>query len=177
MKRCTSLLALTLVFVVSANALAWEFNTDGDTEGWAPNPRIDDMTVKDGVMTAMIAANTTDPFITVTAAEPWDAGEITGILARMRWSVDATTAGGKSFFWFNPNPNSVPYSGGDPNEWKVVFVDLMEPTEWTGTINSVGLLSDVDLVFDSSHGLQQTILLDDLPGQNITINLDLSDDT
>ncbi|HDY65062.1 MAG TPA: PEP-CTERM sorting domain-containing protein [Phycisphaerae bacterium] len=44
----------------------------------------------------------------------------------------------------------------------------------TGTINIHGLVSDVDLVFDSTHGLQQTLILDSEPNQNITINLDVS---
>ncbi len=45
----------------------------------------------------------------------------------------------------------------------------------TGTVNTRGLLSDIDLVFDSSHGLTQTLTLDSEPGQNITLNLDMSD--
>jgi T5SS/PEP-CTERM-associated repeat protein len=43
----------------------------------------------------------------------------------------------------------------------------------TGTINTRGLVSDMDLVFDADHGLAQTLLLDE-SGQNTTINLDLS---
>ena len=42
----------------------------------------------------------------------------------------------------------------------------------TGTINAKGLVSNVNLVFDSTHGLKLT--LDSLPNQDITINLDLS---
>ena len=41
----------------------------------------------------------------------------------------------------------------------------------TGTINTNGLLSDLDLIFDATHGLTQVLTLND-PGQNITINLD-----
>ena len=37
----------------------------------------------------------------------------------------------------------------------------------------VGLVSDVDLVFDSTHPLSQTITLNSLPGQNITVNLNM----
>ena len=50
------------------------------------------------------------------------------------------------------------------------------PTELsgTGTINTNGLVSDVDLKFDSSHGLKQTIAMQ-RPGQSITVNLDLAD--
>lgn len=44
----------------------------------------------------------------------------------------------------------------------------------TGTINTCGLVSDIDLVFDSTHGAVQTIILDDEEDQNIAINLDMS---
>ena len=44
----------------------------------------------------------------------------------------------------------------------------------TGTINTKGLLSDINLVFDSSHGLNQTFILHNQPSQNITLNLDMS---
>jgi T5SS/PEP-CTERM-associated repeat protein len=42
----------------------------------------------------------------------------------------------------------------------------------TGTINTTGLVSDVDLVFDASHGLKQTLTVNP-SGQNITVNLDM----
>ena len=43
----------------------------------------------------------------------------------------------------------------------------------TGTINTHGLVGNVDLVFDTTHGLSQTFNVTDNPGQNITINLDV----
>ncbi|MCD4699601.1 MAG: PEP-CTERM sorting domain-containing protein [Phycisphaerae bacterium] len=50
---------------------------------------------------------------------------------------------------------------------------LAEPTRLTGTgtINTYGLVSDVDLMFDSVHGLNQTLMFNNQPDQNITINL------
>ena len=44
----------------------------------------------------------------------------------------------------------------------------------TGTINARGLVSDVDLVFDATHGLQQQFHLQKFPDQNITLNLDMT---
>ncbi len=41
----------------------------------------------------------------------------------------------------------------------------------TGTINTHGLISDVDLLFDSTHGPTHTFTLDSQPDQDITINL------
>ena len=43
----------------------------------------------------------------------------------------------------------------------------------TGTITTRGLVSDVDLIFDSTHRLQQTLLLQQF-GRNVTINLDMA---
>ncbi len=43
----------------------------------------------------------------------------------------------------------------------------------TGTINTHGLVSDVNLVFDATHGLNQTLSIDNNPGQNITVNLNV----
>ncbi|MBN1909058.1 MAG: PEP-CTERM sorting domain-containing protein [Pirellulales bacterium] len=44
----------------------------------------------------------------------------------------------------------------------------------SGTIHARGLVADLDFVFDSPASLHQAILLDDQPGQNITIDLDMS---
>ncbi len=44
----------------------------------------------------------------------------------------------------------------------------------TGTINTRGLVSDVDLVFNSPVSLNQTFLFKYLPNQNVTVKLDMS---
>ncbi|MBN1555576.1 MAG: PEP-CTERM sorting domain-containing protein [Phycisphaerae bacterium] len=44
----------------------------------------------------------------------------------------------------------------------------------TGTVNAKGLVSDVNLVFDSADDFIQTITLNSQPGQNVTVNLDAS---
>jgi len=43
-----------------------------------------------------------------------------------------------------------------------------------GTINTRGLLSDVDLTFDSVASLNQDVILDSLPDQDITVHLDMA---
>jgi T5SS/PEP-CTERM-associated repeat protein len=43
----------------------------------------------------------------------------------------------------------------------------------TGTINAHGIVSGGDLVFDSTHGLNQTFAMNKNAGQNITVNLDV----
>lgn len=42
----------------------------------------------------------------------------------------------------------------------------------TGTIFSNGLVSDIDLVFDQQNGLQQSILIDGSPDQQVQLHLD-----
>ncbi len=44
----------------------------------------------------------------------------------------------------------------------------------TGTINANGLVSDINLVFNSPQSLKQTITLASGPNQNISVNLDMS---
>jgi T5SS/PEP-CTERM-associated repeat protein len=51
------------------------------------------------------------------------------------------------------------------------FLCDLDDITGTGTINTHGLVSDVDLVFDATHGLNQTFNINDNPGQNITVNL------
>ena len=51
------------------------------------------------------------------------------------------------------------------------FISASDDLTGTGTINTGGLVSDVDLVFDATHGLSQTLTINDNPGQNITVNL------
>lgn len=44
----------------------------------------------------------------------------------------------------------------------------------TGTINALGLVTDIDLVFDQTSGTTQQIVLNSDPNQNVTVNLQLS---
>jgi T5SS/PEP-CTERM-associated repeat protein len=44
----------------------------------------------------------------------------------------------------------------------------------TGTVDANGLVTDIDLVFDMIHGLQQQLTLAATPEQNITVNLDVN---
>ncbi len=43
----------------------------------------------------------------------------------------------------------------------------------TGTINTSGLASDINLIFDSTHGLKQTVTFQQA-GQRVTVNLDMA---
>jgi len=52
------------------------------------------------------------------------------------------------------------------------------PTQMTGTgtINTRGLVSDADLVFDSAASLSRTLTFNSQPDQNVTVNLDMASD-
>ena len=52
------------------------------------------------------------------------------------------------------------------------LLSSMSDLSGTGTVNSNGLVSDVDLVFDATHGLIQTLTLDG-PDRDITVNLNV----
>ena len=53
-----------------------------------------------------------------------------------------------------------------------ITIGITERIDGVGTINCHGMLSDIDLVFDSTHPLKQTITLNGLSGQNITLNVE-----
>jgi fibronectin-binding autotransporter adhesin len=56
---------------------------------------------------------------------------------------------------------------------------LAAPSQLTGdgTISARGLVSDIDLIFDATHGLARTITLNSLSSQNVSINLDMTGGT
>ena len=63
-------------------------------------------------------------------------------------------------------------NGGALTTWSLAA----SPSQLTGsgTINTRGLVSDVNLVFDSAASLKQTLTINNQPGQNITVNLDMA---
>ncbi len=53
------------------------------------------------------------------------------------------------------------------------LLSAVEDLSGVGVINTGGLVSDVNLVFDATHGLSQTLVLNEFPGQDLTINLSI----
>ena len=47
------------------------------------------------------------------------------------------------------------------------------PVDGTGTINTSGLVSDINLIFDSTHALKRTLTFQQ-SGQRVTVNLDMA---
>ncbi|MGD9127296.1 MAG: dockerin type I domain-containing protein [Planctomycetia bacterium] len=64
-------------------------------------------------------------------------------------------------------------TGGGTLSTQSLYCDATD-LEGVGTINARGLVCDMDLLFDATHGIDQTILVNSEPSQNITLNLDLS---
>ena len=82
------------------------------------------------------------------------------------------TATGSTYVGFNAGASGeIHFSGGTLTTQSL----LASPTQLTGTgtINTHGLVSDIDLVFDVAHGLSQTFTINQ-SGENVTLNLDLA---
>ncbi|MGE3241964.1 MAG: hypothetical protein AB7G28_18425 [Pirellulales bacterium] len=82
-------------------------------------------------------------------------------------TVDAT---GQVWVSLPGGMGSISFAGG-----KLTAGALLAPKAkllGTGTIHTHGLVSDVDLAFDASHGFQQQLALNSQPGQQITIELE-----
>ena len=122
-----------------------------------------------------------DPGVTGTATvtgagSTWnDSGSLrigyrgTGILNIENGGVVNTA--GWTYIGYKPDGSgSITFNNGTLNTGGL----LAAPTELrgTGVINTAGLVSDIDLVFDQNNPLQQQIILNSEPSQNITINMD-----
>jgi len=143
MKRLGFMAAVFLLLGVS-QSWAWEFNQDGNKEGWMIGQAIKNLEVKDGKMIATMTAGTNDPFINGPFG-PFDGDRITGVEMKMRWSADVSNTGGKSVYYFPAagSHGSVDYAIPYPNEWIIVYLDLLtaqggdSPQPWGGEINSI----------------------------------------
>ena len=56
------------------------------------------------------------------------------------------------------------------------LLSRVEDLAGTGTINTSGFVTDLDLIFNQQHGLQQQIVLNTQPSQNVIVNLDVNGD-
>ncbi len=137
---------ITFVFLsfVCLQAGAWEFNEDGNREGWQKNGRIDKIEVRDGKLIVNISANTGDPFINGPFG-PYNADRISGIEMKMKWSYDVLGMGGPAVYFFpaDGSHGSAGYEVIVPDEWVIVYIDLIttiggdSPMDWIGEINNL----------------------------------------
>jgi len=115
----------------------WEFNTG--KEGWVVANKIDVLEAKDGVLSATVAADILDPYINGPHG-PWNAEDITGILMRVRTSVDVSAhsgGAGPAIYYFNPAAYAKGFLLPEPGVWASVLVDMTDEANWTGTIENI----------------------------------------
>ncbi len=172
MLKTSGLCGLFVALLFMPNwAIASEFNTDGNREGWQIGHAIESLEVVDGSLVATVNADTNDPYINGPFG-PWDADRTTGIQFRMRWSFldesieifpeDFTS--GPEVFWFPAEPvPGLPGHGEKPfsdnilnwwpedNGWFIVYVDLLTGTSqqpWQGMINNYRFDFADNVIFD-----------------------------
>jgi len=117
---------------------SWEFNTDGDLEGWSGNMNaFQSVDVIDGAVTLVIPAATEDPYFTGPLG-PFHTDKSSGLAARMRVSTGPATRGYENFWFYDEGGHSntswtVPVIG----EWFVLYKDLSNDAAWDGWVNQI----------------------------------------
>ena len=133
-------IVLTSVILLTSTPLwAWEFNNDGDAEGWGAR-NVASLQVADGKLVATVAANTNDPFLPGPQG-PWATSDITGVMLRAKVSTavgDYSGGAGPALYFFNPGASHQSFLLPDPNQgFQTIWVNLMDNTNWTGRVNNV----------------------------------------
>ncbi len=128
------LLAGTILFAEEV-AVSWEFNTDGDSEGWTKSFGVSEMTVEEG----MLVINTANPFPTIIGSEEINiTSEDYGYIYVRMQAIEATEI---RIYWQKSDSSVVfiPFSHdliGDSlfHEYRIpIFSD----PEWSGEIISL----------------------------------------
>ncbi|HRK36194.1 MAG TPA: hypothetical protein PLJ47_16480, partial [Candidatus Hydrogenedentes bacterium] len=116
----------------------YEFNTDGDTEGWQATAGYSSLVVASGTMTGDISTN--DPILSsVTFGAPIDASVTNTISIRMRPSVRAFG----ELYWItsaDPAENSskrVRFDSGPAGSFNDITIDLSTHPNWTGNVTDL----------------------------------------
>lgn len=128
----------TVILLLTTSSIwAWEFNTDGDPEGWTAS-NIGDLQVTGGTLVGHISANTNDPHITGPDG-PWNAADISGVMLRAKVSTDVRSYSGGAgpALYFNREDRQS-FLLPDPNEgFKTISVDLTRNATSTGVISYI----------------------------------------
>ncbi|MFC7624584.1 stalk domain-containing protein [Microlunatus sp. GCM10028923] len=117
---------------------AWEFDSDGDTEGWAVLKEIDGLSVTGGALTGSTATN--DPAIEQQAVLGLQAAEYPYAEVRLRMSP----AVGAQLFWmregdtdYHANRCVTVRVESDNADFQTVELPLWRSGTWTGKINKL----------------------------------------
>ena len=139
------ILCFVSLILITSQVKAWEFNEDENVEGW--NAAQATVEAGGGSLVISVSADTQDPYVN-SPYGPYDANQITGILMKMRWSMDPTSYGGTRIYFFPSigGHNSFGYTPpSDPNEFSVILVDFLaaegweNDNKWEGQINNIRL--------------------------------------
>jgi len=112
-------------------AWAWEFNADGNTEGWTSDRCVID--VNDGHLLVSAPNDVADVRI-VSPVVAYDGNEITGVYFKMLPSQDVSALAGE-IFQFSTEQGRFTQAfelAGDPNQPEVVYLDMSTNDNWTG---------------------------------------------
>lgn len=145
MRSTVLILCFVCLILITSQAKAWEFNEDENVEGW--NAAHATVEAVNGSLVISVDTDTQDPYVN-SPFGPYDANQITGVLMKMRWSVDPTLYGGPAIYFFpsSGGHNSIGYTPpSDPNEFSVVLVDFLaaegweNDNKWESQINNIRL--------------------------------------
>lgn len=145
MRSAAQILCFVCLILITSPANAWEFNEDGNVERW--NPARATLEAVDGNLVISVNADTLDPFVN-SPFGPYDANQITGVLMKMRWSLDPSSYGGTRIYFFpsSGGHNSIGYTPpSDPNNFSVVLVDFLAEAGWENDNAWVGMINNIRL--------------------------------
>ncbi len=122
----------------------WEFDTDGDSEGW--NSAAMTLSVLDGVMTATTSVETGDPIINYAEDVNLTASDYVAVEVRCRYNYDADYAHTMCIYFTTDSDGTLsesmnihlPMDSTDSGEeWITHRVELADVANWNGTIKTV----------------------------------------
>lgn len=134
-----------LAVCLAAPALGFEFNTDGEREGWTGGQNLQSVVAEDGRLLISIGADANDPFINGPTGS-WDGDRISGIQFRIRFSVDVFGLGGPAVYFFPAagSHGSFDYEVLEAGVWNNIYIDFLSakpggdsPQTWGGEIGRI----------------------------------------
>ncbi len=135
MRQSGVLFAGTLFLLChAAFGAAWEFNTDGDREGWSSWHGVAPLQVSGGQL--HVATTGADPYIGVTGLSI-DTSTNTHVMIRSRQSVEGTN----QIFWASDvgggmdEAKSHRFDSGPANVFRTFLIDLSEHEHWEGVVD------------------------------------------
>lgn len=153
MKTLLQICVLGCMLILIAGAHGWEFNDDGNLEGWTRSKSTID--VNDGYMVVGVTANGKWPRA-VSPLGPYDGNEVTGLYAKMVASQDVSKLPAERVRFYTEQGRYLQTFrlAGDPNQPEVVYVDLASNANWTG--NQIDLLA-IDFPHNAPEDYQMKV--------------------